>query len=75
MKKYLSGLGIAAVLLMCAYPSCEAEEQQQNAGQHASVGVEVEKPEDAAKAVEEKKDKDKINKQKRCSIRFIGDLL
>lgn len=54
MKKYLSGLGIAAVLLMCAYPSCEAEEQQQNAGQHASVGVEVEKPEDANSIIDVK---------------------
>lgn len=47
MKRYLSGLGIAAVLFMCAYPSCEAEESQKNNGHHASVDVVAEKPGDA----------------------------
>lgn len=47
MKRYLSGLGIAAVLFMCAYPSCEAEESQKNNGHNASVDVVAEKPGDA----------------------------
>lgn len=33
MKKYLSGLGIASIMLMCAYNPCEAAESDVSAGQ------------------------------------------
>lgn len=46
MKRYLSGLGIAAMLFMCAYPSCESEESQKNSGHHTSVDVVAETPGD-----------------------------
>lgn len=41
MKKYLSGLGIASIMLMCAYNPCEAAEADVPAGQMAASTVEA----------------------------------
>ena len=41
MKKYLSGLGIASIMLMCAYNPCEAAEADVPAGQMAASTAEA----------------------------------
>lgn len=41
MKKYLSGLGIASIMLMCAYNPCEAAEADVPAGQMATSTAEA----------------------------------
>lgn len=41
MKKYLSGLGIASIMLMCAYNPCEAAEADMPAGQMAASTAEA----------------------------------